>query len=119
MSKFTDKISNITNSLGYWFTGGVSKETPIGRLVLLALSILVPIVLILIAPWLAWLSIAPEHRYYAQYNWLQDLQFYWPLSIGILLFLATVGGLIYYVVKQNKDLSQWAKDHPNPNDIKK
>ena len=104
MSKFTDSFSNFFNKLGFWFTGGDSKgKTPVGRLVLLGLLIMTPIFLIGASFWLRWISISPEHRYDAKYNWIQDMAWIWPLSfLGGVCFLGVVGWLIYSVIQQSK-----------------
>lgn len=102
MSTFKEKLSNITNSLGFWFTGGTAKETPTWRLALLGLSIMTPIFLIMSAPWLAWISIAAENRYDVKYNWLQDFMIAWPIALFGVLFLSVVGYLIYNGVKQSQ-----------------
>jgi len=103
MSKFSDKFSKISNSIGYWFTDGVSKGTSIGKLILMGLSIMTPLFLIGASFWLRWISISPEHRYDVKYNWLQDMAWIWPVSLlGGVCFLGLVGWLIYNGVQQAK-----------------
>lgn len=101
MSTFKEKLSNLSNKFGFWITNGTSK-TSSGKLILLGLMIMVPILLAMITPWLVWVGIAPEHRYDIQYNWLQDFMIIWPLALFGIMFLSVVGWLIYSGVKQSK-----------------
>ena len=95
MSKFTEKLSDLSNSFGYWITGGSAKGTSLGKSILLGLLVIVPIFLIMSAPWLVWVSIAPEHRYDVKYNWLQDFMWIWPVVLFGLGFLSLLGYMIY------------------------
>ena len=97
------KLTDFFNKVGFWFTSGTSKGTGLGKLILLGLSIATPLFLILSSFWLRWISIAPEHRYDSKYNWLQDMAWIWPLSLGGgVCFLGVVGWLIYSGVQQAK-----------------
>lgn len=95
MSKFTDFF----NKIAYWFTDGTSKGTSIGKLILLGLTIITPIFLIMSAPWLAWVSIAPENRYDVKYNWLQDFMWIWPVCVFAIGFISVIVYMIYNYIK--------------------
>jgi len=90
-----EKFSNFFESAGFWFTNGEVKGSSTGRLILLGLTIITPIFLIMSAPWLAWISIAPEHRYDLQYNWLQDFMWIWPVVLFGIGFLSLLSYMIY------------------------
>ena len=98
MSKATDFF----NKLGYWFTSGGSKGAGLGKIILMGLSIITPLFLIMSAPWLAWVSIAPEHRYDVQYDWLQDFMIIWPICLFAIGFFSAIGYMIYNYVKDTK-----------------
>lgn len=111
MSKLSDKLSDLSSSFGYWITGGSAKGTSLGKTILMGLLVIVPIFLIMAAPWLGWVSIPAEHRYDIQYNWLQDFMWIWPVSLFGVMFLSIIGWLIYDGVQQSKE-------RQDPNKIK-
>lgn len=90
-----EKISNIISSVEFWLTDGNSKGTSTGKTILLGLLIITPIFLIMIAPFLAWIAIAPEHRYDVKYEWLQNMSWIWPICIFALGFIGVIASMIY------------------------
>ena len=97
-----NKSKSVFNSIGYWITDGNLKGTSTGKLILLGLGIMVPIFLVAIAPFLAWISIAPEHRYDEKYYWLQDLSWIWPVCIVVLGVLSAIGYMLYNYIRDTK-----------------
>jgi len=97
-----NKIKLFFDLIGYWAIGGNSRGISIGKAVLLGLSIMTPIFLVALAPFLAWISIAPEHRYDEKYYWLQDMSWIWPVCIVALGFISTLAYIIYNNIKDTK-----------------
>lgn len=78
------------------------KKTSLGKTILMGLMVMVPVLLILIAPWLGWISIPADQRYDVKYNWLQDLMVIWPLVLFGVSFLSLIGWFIYDGITQGK-----------------
>lgn len=73
----------------------------IGKAMIVGFSVITPLFLIMSAPWLSWIAIAPEHRYDVKYNWLQDFMWIWPVCLFGVIFLSLVGWMIYNNLKDS------------------
>lgn len=73
-----------------------------GKNVLRGLAIIIPMVLLSISFWVAWMCIPADQRYLEKYNWLQDTMVIVPISVVV---LAVVGGgvwMLYNYIRDNK-----------------
>ena len=96
-------MKDLFNKLGLWITNGTNPGFTTGEAVILGLSIMTPIFLIMLAPFLIWLALPSALQNSDKYYWLQNMGWIWPLCIFGLGFIGVIGIMIYSGVT-GKDL---------------
>ena len=93
------KASNFFNTIGFYLTGGSNKGTTTCNNIILGLLVVVPVFLVMIAPYFAWLGLSPTNQASDKFYWLQSLALIWPLSLFGVLAVALIAWVIYNAVK--------------------
>jgi len=76
-------------SIYFFFSEKSSNVTFIG------LSIMIPIFLLMMTPWLIFISIPIEKRNSGDFQWLENMSWIWPICIFAICFIGLIVRTLY------------------------